>query len=875
MKKTVQFYVKYYLFTCVFINLSLFLNFLQATENYWIKEDFSDPKWLSELADKYSINEEIETAMFPGNILLKTFRTDAEITEASSSCPGVCLRSKDEAGYVEFTVPNAGTVTFHIKAKSSAANRTAIISRDGQDIGMLDGLDKDHCKTFSEILDTDQSVTYRIRSLSEGPIMISELTVTEFTSEAETNYWIKENFSNSKWVNGLDGKYSLDEEIKTEMFPDNIPLTTFRTDAEVTEASSSCPGVCLRSKDEAGYVEFTVPNAGTVTFHIKAKSSAANRTAIISRDGQDIGMLDGLDKDHCKTFSEILDTEEPVTYRIRSLSEGPIMISELIVSKFKETGEIPQKPVITISSSSTAYLNGYFLSGVMNDKVDPAATLGIDFDITGEDIGSMIIKTESSNQEVVSNENLIFERTQRGGTLRIIPTSVGYTTITITLSQNNQTGSMELYFAASAASSDPDNTIWHTGMSDASTAIEIDREYMFVGDDETNDIRLVNRNQSGLPIALFNFQDQFNASEEADIEASVRGILYPNRIYWAGSLGNSKSGNAKPYRNRIFATDIMGTGASSTLSYANHYENLREKIIEWGDSRGWDFSSSASVENKMVPKQIDGFNLEGLEIAPDQKTALFGFRAPLLPEEGQPLLNQNRKLALIVPIENFEKAMNDGEMDAATFGEPILMDLGGRSIRSLERLSNGKYIIVAGMYDGVLNPALFLWNGEKDDKPEHLECELLTKKETNPEGVLEIEVNENEIVLQLISDNGSYDFYNDGKEAKALVSGYKKFRSDIVYIPVNNRGIPTHTDTEMPANLFTVSPRVNNGTFSVKGKKANAGDRIDIYTIAGQKLATYIFSVDSGQYEIPFSIAQKGMCFVKLNNGRAEKIIIK
>lgn len=51
-----------------------------------------------------------------------------------------------------------------------------------------------------------------------------------------------------------------------------------------------------------------------------------------------------------------------------------------------------------------------------------------------------------------------------------------------------------------------------------------------------------------------------------------------------GSLSNSKSGEARPDRNRIFATDIVGTGANATLVFVGYYGNLRSKLIAWGDT---------------------------------------------------------------------------------------------------------------------------------------------------------------------------------------------------------------------------------------------------------------------------------------------------
>src|SRR5262249_52369499 len=150
-------------------------------------------------------------------------------------------------------------------------------------------------------------------------------------------------------------------------------------------------------------------------------------------------------------------------------------------------------------------------------------------------------------------------------------------------------------------------------------------------------------------------------------------------------------------RSRLFATDLSGTGAASTLAYVGRYEHLKMDLVNWDHSnahgRGADyFGLAASAAEGVLPKEPDGsgFNIEGLAMAPGSTNiGWIGFRAPLVPAT-------NRVHALIVPVLNFDKlAIGNGPVGSAVFGAPIELPLGCRGIRSIEGDTNG-YLIVAG-----------------------------------------------------------------------------------------------------------------------------------------------------------------------------------
>ena len=171
--------------------------------------------------------------------------------------------------------------------------------------------------------------------------------------------------------------------------------------------------------------------------------------------------------------------------------------------------------------------------------------------------------------------------------------------------------------------------------------------------------------------------------------------------------------------------------------------------------------------------------------APDNTTLYIGFRAPLVPIT-------NRAHALIAPVLNFETWFNNGTPNGTpSVGSAIELNLGGRGIRDIVRLSNGTYIIVAGNYDNLpLNGAIFRWTGIATDAP--VLISQLGISTLNAEAVVEI-IENGQMAnnkLEIISDDGSTVYYNDGNQAKDLSeNNYKKFRTDI--ISTNQNVLPT------------------------------------------------------------------------------------
>lgn len=456
-------------------------------------------------------------------------------------------------------------------------------------------------------------------------------------------------------------------------------------------------------------------------------------------------------------------------------------------------------PTIKIDPSTTNYIdegavtsNSPFpVTATIADPTDPMQIEGINFEVNDAEtaVADLTISVSSSNTTVVPLSNILLSGNGSIRNMKVTPAAVGYSSIIVSVSDGIASSTFTINYAASQAALTNITTRFHAGSSDASTAIGIDANYMLVGDDENQALRLYHRQNSGLPINSFDFTTNLaltQSSVEVDIESSVK---VGNRIYWLGSHNNSSSGALRPNRYRFFATDISGVGANTVLNYVGRFDNLRTDLLNWDATNlhglGTDFfglTASAAVGIAPEDPTGAGFNIEGLTIAPNQSTAYICFRAPIVPAA-------NRTKALIVPWLNFE-AMVNGNPTAgmAQFGTPIQLDLGGRGIRDIKRNSNGEYIIIAGPHDVATGIApkdfkLFTWSGNANDAPIITNTDLTAVQAMGSfEGIVDVPSPiSTGTVMQLVVDNGDNVYYNDGIIAKELTqSNQKKFRSELV-----------------------------------------------------------------------------------------------
>ena len=367
------------------------------------------------------------------------------------------------------------------------------------------------------------------------------------------------------------------------------------------------------------------------------------------------------------------------------------------------------QPPPTISSGTAN------LPGADGNPGNPTAAVTVGDAASGA--SAVTVTATSSDSSVVPNSGLSVTGTGANRTLTVTPTGVGYATITLTATvAGGGSASTTVDYAASGAISDPGTVSYYSGAGNGSTIIDVGGGYMLVGDDESNVLRLYQEGVSGPPVKTFDFTSLLPyGSTEIDIEAAARA---GNRIYWTGSMSNSSSGNLEPARSTLFATDITGSGASTTLSYVGSYTGLRQDLISWDQDNGSGLGANAlgfaaSAASGVDAHESDAFNVEGLEFAPGSTTtAYLAFRAPLEP-------TGVRNQALLVPITNIASLVTGGNPGSttATFGAPIQFNLGGLGYREIRKNADNQYLIIAGSSDETDDFALYSWDGVATDAP--------------------------------------------------------------------------------------------------------------------------------------------------------------
>ncbi|MER8087375.1 hypothetical protein ACFVZR_30945 [Streptomyces sp. NPDC058316] len=408
----------------------------------------------------------------------------------------------------------------------------------------------------------------------------------------------------------------------------------------------------------------------------------------------------------------------------------------------------------------TIGLSVSYLSGAVGATGDPVVTVTVAQ--SGADAAALgVAASASSKPSVAGTGDVTVTGTGATRQLAVAAHGRGYTDLTIKVTGlGGRTATRTLHYAASAAVQNAADTRYLTGSSDASAAVDAGGGYVVVADDESNTLRLYDRSVSGAPVRSWDVGSDLGVSKEIDIEAGAR---VGNTIYWTGSLGNNKDGVYKADRNTVFTTTVTGSGAATRLTVGGSYKKLRDDLVAWDKANGNRYGFAAGTADGEAPKQIDGFNVEGLEFAPGSTTtAYLGFRAPLVPPKagGE---------ALVLPVTNFDKVAGSGAK--AVIGTPIELDLGGLSIRDIRRNAADQYLIVAGSWaaDDNSDPyALYSWDGVAAHAPVE-RADLPTADPGGWEAVVDVpDLTVPGARAQLITDAGSADLYGDGTEAKDL-----------------------------------------------------------------------------------------------------------
>ena len=301
-----------------------------------------------------------------------------------------------------------------------------------------------------------------------------------------------------------------------------------------------------------------------------------------------------------------------------------------------------------------------------------------------------------------------------------------------------------------AASSAPAHDEFrYSGLCDASAAVALGRDHFVVADDERNTLVTYRRGQPEpvalLPLAVF-------LGTAADKESDLEGAAaIGSRIYWISSHGRNKNGKPRPERQRFFATEVdAGTVPPSLRPVGSPYSGLLEALLSAQGLKPYKLGDAT----QRAPEAAGGFNIEGLAATADGRL-LIGLRNPLVAGR-----------ALLVPLDNPEAVVSG---KAARIGAPMLLDLGGRGIRSIERVGPALFI-VAGAPDDRADFALYRWSGKAAEAPTLVHG--MDFGSLRPEALFEVPASSQ---WQMLSDDGGVE--TGGVACKDRPAAGRSFRS--------------------------------------------------------------------------------------------------
>ncbi|WP_253841975.1 ExeM/NucH family extracellular endonuclease [Actinokineospora globicatena] len=361
-------------------------------------------------------------------------------------------------------------------------------------------------------------------------------------------------------------------------------------------------------------------------------------------------------------------------------------------------------------------------------------------------------------------------------TLTFTPAAVGRATLTVTVSDGAATASTTLPVAVSAAL--PAGQRSYYGASDASTAIDLGGGAMVVSDDETNVLRVYDREHSRYPAQAFDARAaglalrDTDVTREIDIEAAART---GDTIFWVGSHGQNSSAKTRLNRQELFTTTVTGTGTGASLALGGSYQTLRDDLIAWdranGDALGIAAAATRAPEGDGSGGPT-GVNIEGAEFAPDGTTLLLAFRGPLT-SDGK---------AIVVPVTNAAAlvAGNPTTGVTAAFGQALRWDLGGRGVREIRRNAANQYLLIAGPSDAGTGAAgeykFFTWDGDATHQPQPRAGSLDAFNQVGkPEAIVDVpNPLTDTATVQVLTDDGDTVFYGDGTIAKELPQWQRK-----------------------------------------------------------------------------------------------------
>jgi hypothetical protein len=308
---------------------------------------------------------------------------------------------------------------------------------------------------------------------------------------------------------------------------------------------------------------------------------------------------------------------------------------------------------------------------------------------------------------------------------------------------------------------------------DGSAGIFIDHEHFLDANDENQVLRLYTRGQDAGPVQTFEISSDIglDPSDEADLEGAAR---VGDRVYWISSHGRDKNGNLETMRYRFFATDLAGSVPDVGVTVPGSYETLLEEMLK---SSNWitpnlevitllaDRSQLGAASVPDLAPKLNGTCIEGLAAVPTAMNAdrlLIGLRNP-----------QYQSKAIVVSLLNPGAVLT--QQIKPSFGEAILLDLGGLGIRAMAYSPfHGAVLIIGGPIDEGGPFKLYKWTGDPADPPSLVQ-DLVVPTSSAPEGIV---VFPDSRYIQVLIDQGNFQI--DGQSCKDAPEADQRF-TDLIF----------------------------------------------------------------------------------------------
>jgi hypothetical protein len=255
-----------------------------------------------------------------------------------------------------------------------------------------------------------------------------------------------------------------------------------------------------------------------------------------------------------------------------------------------------------------------------------------------------------------------------------------------------------------------DRVVVFSGMCDASGAVPLGSALFAVADDEDNVLRIYDAEAGGAPLYAIDISSELplqkskkdktptsqesnpkkpKKSPESDLEAATR---LGDDAFWITSHGRNSAGKIQPARFIFFGTTLPQKDQPLPLVGAP-YVHLLDDLLATESLKPFGLEEASTK----APKEPGGLNIEGLTAMPNNESVYLGFRNPII--DGR---------ALVVSLKNPREVLHG---TPASFGPPLLLDLGGLGVRSLSWW-HGRYLIAAGAFAEGDTARLYTWDGE-------------------------------------------------------------------------------------------------------------------------------------------------------------------